>query len=81
MPRGRNAPKDWPPPPLASTVTVSSGREAPQRRVISEPRMVPKVLSTLDTAISTVLGLPVRSVSSKAGSSTRRSAVFSRAKS
>ena len=80
MPRGRNAPKDCPPPPDASTVTVPSGR-LPHRRVISEPRMVPNVRSTLETSICTVLGFLLFSVFSNAGSSTRISAVFSSSKS
>ena len=73
------APKDCPPLPLASTVRVSSGR-TPQRRVISEPRIVPKARSAPETRTSRRWAFPSFSDFRKAGSSSFRSAVFSRPK-
>src|SRR5260370_924834 len=47
MPRGTNAPNDWPAEPVKWTRIVSSGRPSPpQRRVISWPSMVPTVRLT-----------------------------------
>ena len=51
-PFGMNAPKLCPPPPVAFTVKLSSSREFPNAFWISEPRIVPTVLSVEETFIS-----------------------------
>ena len=54
-PFGMNAPKLWPPPPVSSTMTLSSGSSVPYSAVISEPKIVPTALSVLDTLTSVIL--------------------------
>ena len=54
-PFGIKAPKDCPPPPSAFTTKVSSARLLPNTLVMSDPRMVPKDRSVLDTLSDTVI--------------------------
>ena len=52
------APKDWPAPPVHLIVKVSSGRELPWMRVMSLPRMAPRVRSVEVTGMETVFFYP-----------------------
>ena len=60
MPRGRNAPNDWPAEPVSVMSMVPSGSPAPPyRRVTSAPSMVPTVRLTLRTGTSNRTGCPL----------------------
>ena len=57
MPRGRNAPNDWPADPPKVRSIVPSGRPSPpKRRVTIEPSIVPTVRLTLRTGSSRLTG-------------------------
>ena len=76
-----NAPKLCPPPPVQRTVNVSSGSSEPNRRVISEPRIVPSARSVLETRSEISFFSPVFRLSANSRSRTFSSSEPDRRKS
>ena len=78
MPRGTNAPNDWPAEPVSVRSMVSSGRPAPPYLLVTSwPRIVPTVRLTLRTASAARTGSPRSRASPASATSSLSSACSS----